>query len=168
MRHLFIGPDIYPTRDMPCNYPLWHLLSLKPPDPIHIISTSIRCPISRTFRDFGRNHPYLAKDLESCYMETEGHFIMVGNNSRLAQEGNKNWANFLVLRAKKKNKIKHINRSVVCGSESAWVSGIFLFSGFHKNREFYGQLNNCNIFKNCCVPYNQLFNDGELLLRRKC
>jgi hypothetical protein len=101
MRHLFIGPDICPIRDVPCNYPLWHLLSLMPPNPMRIISTSIRCPISRTFRDFRRNRQYLANDLVSCYTKTKGHFIMVGNNSGLAQEGNKKWVNLLVLRENK-------------------------------------------------------------------
>ena len=101
MRHLFIGPDICPTRDVPCNYPLWHLLSLMLQNPMRIISTSIQCPISRTFGDFGCNHQYLADDLVSCYTKTKGHFIVVGNNSRLAQEGNKKWARFLVLRENK-------------------------------------------------------------------
>jgi hypothetical protein len=89
MRHLFIGPDICPTRDVPCNYPLWNLSALMLPNPMHIIITSIRCPISRTFGDFGYNDQYIANDLVSCYTKTKGNFIVVGNNSRLVQEKKK-------------------------------------------------------------------------------
>jgi hypothetical protein len=153
MRHLFIGPDICPTRDLPCNYPLWHLLSLMPPNPVRIISTSIPCTASRTFGDFGCNHLYLASDLLRCYTKTVGHILEVNV--------------FLVL-CENKNK----THQPPCG---LWLRGRlsgwnFLVSRFLRSSGFYGQMNNYmyNLFKKWREPHRQLFNVCEMLLSVKC
>ena len=61
----------------------------------------------------------------------------------------KKWGKFVVLRENKNE-----THQLGCGLRLS--GGNILVTGFRINRDFCGQLNNCNIYKKVCEPHSYL------------